>query len=186
MPLLWHGKSDRDVYRLLAHKYLRPARRILASIDAFHRERMSGSPIIAVHVRGTDKFLETEDAPTLQAYFDLIEKDAPGWRIFLLSDQTQCVEAFRARYGSRVIFTGARRSSTQAPIHLGRGHDRATLGTDILIDTYLALRCQKFVGLGKSNPSCIVSVLKDWGEGDCTLLGPSLLDMNFARRIGRE
>jgi hypothetical protein len=182
-----HAKPYREVYRLLAHKYLRLAPQILASIDAFHRERMSGSPpIIAVHVRGTDKFLETENAPTIQDYFDMIEREAPGWRIFLLSDQTQCVEAFCARYGSRVIFTDARRSSTQAPVHLDRGADRAALGTEVLIDTYLALRCQKFVGLGKSNPSCIVSVLKDWGEGDCTLLGPSLLDMNFARRIGRE
>jgi hypothetical protein len=47
----------------------------------------------------------------------------------------------------------------------------------------LALRCQKFAGHGLTNPSCIVSVLKDWAEGDCTLLGPSLLERKFAQRM---
>jgi hypothetical protein len=182
----WHGKPYGEVFRLLAQKYLRLVPHILASIDEFHRERMSGSqPIIAVHVRVTDKFYEADEAPSLQAYFDIIDGDAPGWRIFLLTDQTQCVEAFRSRYGSRVIFTDARRSGNQTPVHLERGADRARLGTDIVIDTYLALRCQKFVGLGMSNPSCIVSVFKDWGDRGCTLLGPSLLEINFERRIGR-
>jgi hypothetical protein len=32
-----------------------------------------------------------------------------------------------------------------------------------------------------SNPSCIISVMKNWREDDCTLLGPSLLRAKFAR-----
>ena len=95
---------------------------------------------------------------------------------------TQCIEAFLERYGSRVTFTNAIRSSSKIPVHLSCAADRVRLGTDVLQDVYLALRCQKFIGLGMSNPSCIISVLKNWCEGDCILLGPSLLRPNFARK----
>jgi len=185
----WYGKHYSQVYRLLAAKYLTLRSHVVAEIDDFHRNEMSGTPIIAVHVRGTDKFIEAEDTgqgmPSLQSYYDVIDGEAPGWRVFLLTDQEQYVEAFCARYGPRMIFTDAHRSSTTIPVHLARANDRMKLGIEIVKDTYLALRCQKFVGLGISNPSCIVSVFKDWGDRGCFLLGPSLLDINFGRRIGR-
>ena len=80
-----------------------------------------------------------------------------------------------------MTFTNAIRSSSKIPVHLSRAADRVRLGADVLKAVHLALRCQKFIGLGMSNPSCIISVLKDWCEGDCILLGPSLLRANFTR-----
>ena len=123
----------------------------------------------------------TEKLPSHEIYFDLIDRDAADWRIFLLTDEAQCIEGFLERYGSRVTFTNAIRSSSKIPVHLSRAADRVRLGADVLKDVHLALRCQKFIGLGMSNPSCIISVLKDWCEGDCILLGPSLLRANFTR-----
>jgi protein O-GlcNAc transferase len=178
----WFGKTSAEVYRLLADKYLRVRPGIVAEIDAFDCAHMRGAePIIAVHYRGTDKGVETDYMPSHETYFDLIDRDAAGWRIFLLTDEAQCIEAFVERYRSRVMFTNAIRSSSKIPVHLSRAADRVRLGTDVLKDVYLALRCQKFIGLGMSNPSCIISVLKNWSEGDCILLGPSLLRPNFAR-----
>jgi hypothetical protein len=167
----------------LADKYLRVRPEIVAEINAFDCAHISGAePIIAVHYRGTDKVLETDYMPSPETYFDLIDRDAADWRIFLLTDEAQCIEAFLERYGSRVTFTNAIRSSSKIPVHLSCAADRVRLGTDVLQDVYLALRCQKFIGLGMSNPSCIISVLKNWCEGDCILLGPSLLRPNFARK----
>ena len=178
----WFGKTSAELYRLLADKYLRVRPEIVAEIDAFDCTHMKGAePIIAVHYRGTDKVVETDFMPGHETYFDLIDRNAADWRIFLLTDEAQCIEAFLERYGSRVTFTNAIRSSSKIPVHLSRGADRVRLGADVLKDVYLALRCQKFIGLGMSNPSCIISVLKDWCEGDCILLGPSLLRANFAR-----
>ncbi len=183
----WHGKSPGEVYRLVAGKYLRLRPQILAEIDAFHRELMQGlAPIIAVHVRGTDKFREPDYALNLQTYFDIIDRDAPDWRVFLFTDQAQCVDAFRERYGSRVIFTDAHRSSGKTAVHHDRATDHVRLGVEVIKDAYLALRCQKFVGHGLSNPACFVSVLKDWEEGACILFGPTLLERNFAQRMRRK
>ena len=44
-----------------------------------------------------------------------------------------------------------------------------------MVDTYLAMRCQSFIGNGLSNVSAFVAVLKPWGDYECTLLTPSLL-----------
>ena len=178
----WFGKTSAELYRLLADKYLRVRPEIVAEIDAFDCTHMRGAePIIAVHYRGTDRVVETDFMPSHEIYFDLIDRDAADWRIFLLTDEAQCIEGFLERYGSRVTFTNAIRSSSKIPVHLSRAADRVRLGADVLKDVHLALRCQKFIGLGMSNPSCIISVLKDWCEGDCILLGPALLRANFTR-----
>jgi protein O-GlcNAc transferase len=180
----WHGKSRNELYRLVADKYLKLRPDIAAAIDGFYRAHMADStPTIAVHVRGTDKLREPDYKVSLQNYFDIIDRDAPDWRIFLLTDQAQCVESFRRRYGSRLVFTEAQRSNSKSGVHNNRTADPIALGVEIIRDTYLALRCHKFVGHGLTNPSCIASVLKDWPEGDCTLLGPSLLERKFAQRM---
>jgi hypothetical protein len=54
-------------------------------------------------------------------------------------------------------------------VHLSCAADRVRLGTYVLRNVYLALRCQKFIGLGTSNPSCIIFVRNRCG-GDCILL----------------
>lgn len=181
---IWRGKSRSELYRLIADKYVKLQPHIAAEIADFHRDHMSdATPTIAIHVRGTDKFREPDYRMSLQQYFDIIDRDAPDWRIFLLTDQAQCVESFRQRYGSRVVFTNARRSSSKSGVHHDRTADPTVLAADIIKDTYLALRCMKFAGHGLTNPSCMISVLKDWPEGDCILLGPSLLDRNFAQRM---
>jgi len=183
----WHGKSVGEVYRRVADKYLKLRLHILEQIDEFHRLQMAGAtPIIAVHVRGTDKFRERDYALNLQSYFDIIDRDASTWRIFLLTDQIQCVRAFSQRYGSRLIFTDAHRSGNRSAVHHDRGADHVRLGIEVIKDVHLALRCQKFVGHGLSNPACMVSVLKDWEVGDCTLFDPSLLQRNFAQRMRRK
>jgi hypothetical protein len=183
----WHGKSSAEVYRLVADKYLRLRPHIVAAIDEFHGHRMAGpAPFIGVHVRGTDKFREPDYKISLQNYFDIIDRQAPDWRIFLLTDQAQSVEAFCERYGSRVIFTDAHRSSNRSAVHHDQTANRVRLGVEVITDTYLALRCQKFVGHGLSNPACIVSVLKNWQADDCLLLGPSLLERKFSQRIRRR
>ena len=147
----WRGKPAGEIYRLLAGKYLRLRPHIAAEIEEFHRTRMGGAaPIIAVHVRGTDKFIERDYSLDLKSYFDLIDAEPPEWRIFLLTDQRQYVDAFTGRYGSRVIFTDALRSDSKFATHHDPTANRAQLGIEILKDTFLALRCDKFMGHGLS------------------------------------
>jgi hypothetical protein len=60
-------------------------------------------------------------------------------------------------------------------LHYLQDADRTRLGTEVMVDTYLALRCSCFIGNGMSNVSAIVAALKPWRNDECTLLVPSLL-----------
>jgi len=44
-----------------------------------------------------------------------------------------------------------------------------------MIDTYLALRADHFIGNGRSNVFAMIAVMKDWAPGGCTLIGRSML-----------
>jgi hypothetical protein len=178
------GKALPEVYRYLSAKYIRVRSEIRAEIDEFHHSCMTGAPIIAVHYRGTDKICEADYMPTFETYFEIIDREARDWPIFVLTEEVRSINAFRDRYGSRVIFTDAIRSTGNLPAHHIPGHNRVKLGVDIVKDVQLAIRCQKFIGMGMSNPSCIVSLLKEWGEGDCILLGPSVIQLNSGQTSG--
>jgi hypothetical protein len=45
-----------------------------------------------------DKGAEAEYMPTHAEYFGLIDAAAPGWPIFLMTDELRAVEAFKGRY----------------------------------------------------------------------------------------
>jgi len=48
-------------------------------------------------------------------------------------------------------------------------------GGIVMIDTYLALRADRFIGNGRSNVFGMIAVMKDWAPGGCTLIGRSML-----------
>jgi tetratricopeptide (TPR) repeat protein len=172
-------KPIAHIYRWLAQKYLHPQDAVLAEVESFHRTHIARHPTIAVHVRGLDKGTELQwmgaPAPTLKDYFDILDREHPSIRIFLMSDDDGAIATFRERYGERVIFAPCQRGSGEIGLHRLRSTDRVRLGQEVMIDVYLALRCDKFLGIGMSNVSDIIAMLKPWAQGACTLLGWSIL-----------
>jgi hypothetical protein len=172
------GQSVKAVYQYLVAKYLRPRSQIIAEVNGFFQRYIAGSPAIAVHVRGLDKKFEAPDIDTINAlYFDILDREEAFWRILLITDDAHWSESFRKRYGDRVILTDSQRETGDTGIHCSRtpSIDRTKLGFEVMRDTYLACRCDKFLGNGLSNLSAMVEVLKPWKRGACTLLAPSPL-----------
>jgi protein O-GlcNAc transferase len=169
----WHRLSRGAAYRAVAAKHLRPTAAVTAAIDAVTLPPSA----IAVHYRGTDKGCEADELPPFEAYFAAVDRMAPGWPVFLMTDEERAVESFRARYGPRLICPEAVRSIDGRPVHLSKTTDRVQLGVEVARDVYLALGCRKFIGLGMSNPSVVISALKEWAADDCLLFGKSLLDL---------
>lgn len=178
----WIPKSDRlagktidEVYRDLAQRYLRPRPQIMQAVDEFQRSRFDDATI-AVHYRGSDKKNEMRDFDDVNArYFDVLDRFDPKSRIFLLTDDARAAAAYRARFGERIILSDCLRTDNDVGIHIRPTADRTRLGIEVMIDTYLAMRCSAFVGNGKSNVSAVVAALKAWPAGRCTLLVPSFL-----------
>jgi hypothetical protein len=92
---------------------------------------------------------------------------------------------FRARYGERIACTPFQRGNGEIGLHHRQAREPVRLGREVMIDTYLALRCDTFLGMGLSNLSGMVAMLKPWPSGSCTILGPSILHDIPLHRIKR-
>jgi protein O-GlcNAc transferase len=171
-----YGKPLDEIYRYLIKKYLLPRKATHDSCDAFFRAHLNGGPFLAVHLRGSDKVLEDQDLHTTnQAYFSAIDSIESTWRIFLLTDDEQLRTQMISAYGDRIITTDCQRTSTSTGVHYLPSVKRVQAGSEVMTDTYLSLRANRFVGNGSSNVSAMIDVLKDWKPGETTLVGRSLL-----------
>ena len=171
------GHSIHDVYGALAARYLVPLDEHDAAIEAFARKHFTGAPLVAVHMRGTDKIRETPRLDEInQSLLDELAHIDPSHDIFLLTDDSALLEQVRQLYGKRVITTAARRTTGRVGVHEMDRDDRIRNGVEVMMDAYLALRADRFIGHGTSNVSAMIAALKQWPPGTCTLIGRSVLD----------
>ena len=168
----WH-----EIFRHLYAKYLVLQPHLAEKIEMFYRQNMQGKRWLGVHVRGSDKVLEQRDLERLnQEYYlqiDSLLSYDEGLNIFLLTDSSTYLEALRNRYGERILTTDAIRTAGEQGVHL-MGHSGKEVGEAVVFDTYLAARCDYFLGNGGSNVSAAVGSLKVWEEGRYKLLGRDL------------
>jgi len=181
------GKSLGQMYPAVISSNIRVKGEILARVDDAAASLGIGrpnSPVIAVHVRGSDKVLEVKDMrPVYSAYHSQIEqyleilgKDA---RVLLLTDWQPAADEYRSRYGTRMIETSALRTEGTVGLHFQDNRDGRRLGEDVLIDSLLASRCDALVGLGWSNVSLYMAYfakLRGTADDRISLLGPNLHD----------
>jgi hypothetical protein len=109
--------------RRLAKRYIRIKPAIVEAVDGYLKEHAQGADfVLGVHFRGTDK---TTDHPAQRPSFDAYERQierilghyAPQRpRLFVASDQLECVEWAARRYASQAFFlAGAPVSSADKP-----------------------------------------------------------------------
>jgi tetratricopeptide (TPR) repeat protein len=171
-----HGKSLEDIHRTLVDKYLRPRPDIAAACDEFYQAHLSGSPFVAVHLRGSDKALEDAHlVATNREVFAALDAVDPSWPIFLMTDDTHCLARMKNAYGRRIVATDCQRTDTDKGVHYLPTVDPVRAGREIMIDTYIALRADRFIGNGLSNVSAMIAVMKDWAPGSANLIGRSIL-----------
>lgn len=181
------GMTRREMYPALLKKHLRVRSELTARADEAARKLGVGpasSPVIAVHVRGSDKVIEMGDMRPVHAAYQsevdrqlgVLGKDA---RVLLLTDWQPAADEYRSRYGSRMIETDALRTAGTVGLHFHDNRNGRKLGEDVLTDSLLASRCHALVGLGWSNVSLYMAYLaKNSGMRDenISLLGPNLHD----------
>jgi protein O-GlcNAc transferase len=171
-----HGKPLPQIYRYVIDKYLRPRAPALSACEAFYTAHLQGRPYAAVHIRGSDKAFEDKNLEAnSQKLLSAVAALDPNCTIFLLTDDTHWHERMTLQFGSRVVATKSQRSSNATGVHYLKSLDRIQIGFEVLVDTLLALRADRFVGNGSSNVSAMIAVMKEWPRGACTLIGESSL-----------
>ena len=154
----------------------------MTACDVFFTSELQHAPFVAAHLRGGDKFREDENARTVnQTILSLLAEVDSSLPILALTDDERCLSMLRSTFGTRVIATQCQRSHTDRGVHLLPNTLPVLAGREAMIDVYLALRAQHFIGNGLSNVSAMIAVLKDWTQDSCNLIGPSILeDRSFA------
>ena len=179
-----HGKSAHALHAALAQRYLIPCDEVTARIEAFRAEHFEGREVLAVHIRGSDKSNETSSQDRVnQQTVDLMDAEPPETTLFVLTEDANQLAAMRERYGMRVISTVSQRATgtVNLPFQRDEEVDRVALGHEVMIDTYLAMACDRFLGNGRSNVSNIVALFRPWAPGKCRILEPLLLlERNFS------
>ena len=167
------GKDLRTLYRMVVQKYLRPSQEVLRRVEDFARDHFTARPIIGVHARGGDKPVEDEELfernkQTPQLVDDQLARH-PAAKVFLLTDDAKLRAQYADRYGDKLITTDCLRTTTAKGLHYTQHESRTRLGIEVMVDMYLAARCDHFIGVGTSNVSAMIEHLKDWPDGACDL-----------------
>ncbi|MGG0848915.1 hypothetical protein [Peribacillus simplex] len=172
-----YGLEYPDAYGYLYKKYLKLQPYLADEIEDFYVKNMkSKHPILGVHVRGSDKIREFPHLHELNAlYFSEVDnylKNNPTASIFLLTDSDSILRKYQDLYGDKIIYTDSIRTPFE---NISVHHDlsyynKRQKGIDIVKDTYLATKCDHFIGASYSNVSVAVSCLKDWPEGSIKLI----------------
>jgi len=172
-----YGMTAHQIYRGLFEKYIKLKPDIDQEIQEFYDDKLrGGGPSLGVHIRGGDKVREVENLSHLnKQYHNKISGFISNYKIqkiLLLTDCEEILNDFLKLYGSMVTYTECRRgmkNATDNAPHLQDYTLKRRKGIEIIKDTYLASKCDFFIGNGYSNVSYTVKRLKDWPEDNIIL-----------------
>ena len=135
---------------------------------------MEGKTWVAVHVAGDVKAVDIaslqQKGEAVYPYIDLVLKKNLQMGVFLLTDSHEMVLLFKSRYGERILTLYDH--ATQFLIPLGQAPTMSKeTGDESVIATYLAIKCDIFLGNKESNMSLAIYSLKNWAPGCFHLTG---------------
>ncbi|MDD2620050.1 MAG: hypothetical protein PHC92_05230, partial [Syntrophomonadaceae bacterium] len=170
-----YGLTEDKVFRYINNKYMKLQPDIVDEIDEFYHTYMETGPILAVHIRSGAKINEVPNLHQLNAKYpqeiDCFLKDTPSARIFLLTDNEDILEQYQQMYGDILIYTDCtRKTVNDYDLSYKIFNDRRRKGIEIIKDTYLACKCDHFIGNGHSQVSIAIRRLKIWEKDKIKLL----------------
>lgn len=143
--------STQGEYRRFCSKWIQPRGEIVEDVDRFAVQFL-GHRVLGVHFRGTDMNVTVGHrfGPTLrqaEAIIDRVLDELRADRLFLMSDDANSISQFRKRYGNRLLYTGAFRSSGKAKLNglSQRPLHQYLLGREVLVDLLILARCHGLV-----------------------------------------
>jgi protein O-GlcNAc transferase len=183
MPWIPHGHpfqqmNRSQIYRHLNEKYFRLKPHLAERVEHTWQTHMSHHHWLAVHVRGTDKVYEIGDLKQVNdsyaAQIDKILSINPQLHVFLMTDSQQVAEEFKVKFAGRLLTMDCQRGSGTTGVHL-EGSPKTELGEQVIVDAYLASKCDYFLGNGGSNVSTAIRHLRHWSPGTYFLIGQDFL-----------
>jgi len=176
-----YGQQPAAIYRALLSTTVRPLSIHRAAATDFADQHFARRPVLAVHVRGTDK---VEEDPTandfnhrLAAMADEALSTGRVKSIFLMTDTAAAQAGWKKHFQNALICPPSQVIDGTHGLHFATGLDPIALGREILVDSLIATHADCFAGLACSNVARMIGFLKDWPPGALALIGQDVLNM---------
>jgi protein O-GlcNAc transferase len=175
--------SAQQAYETLFARYIRLVSPLKKRVDEA-AATLGPRPVLAIHFRAqtAEKLAESHQRTWLEPedYFPGVDSFLhanPTGSLFLLTDLERCVDIFAARYGTRLQTIGVTRLAHESEIEIRfkADVDLRAAAEEVIVDAYVAARCDAFVGDGISGVSCAIGYMKHWAPGTFFLLRPSVI-----------
>ena len=160
------GLSADAIIRKLIETYLVPNWRIRDQV-AEQMSRLEGRKTVAVHIQGADRTDALQKLDAINSHYPSVVEQATAkdYAVWLLTDYKPYVDDYRARFGDAIICQDSVRTmSAQKDHYVAEQLDLQRFGEEQVTDVLVAASCDRFIGNGAANPSCMVDFLMDGDE----------------------
>lgn len=146
----------------LIQRYVHIKPIVLDKINAFVRDNFKDNFVIGVHYRGTDKTSEAPRVPYSRVYLEVQktiasrDSQTTPYIIFIATDEQDFIEYMTKKFGEKVCFLDAIRSSDGKPLHVHQAEPYRQ-GLETLMDcillskTNILIRTQSNVSAAAGN-----------------------------------
>lgn len=142
----------------LIDTYIRLQPWIEEKIDAFYATHFKNKITIGIHLRGTDKKIETQPVDPLlifaKANACAARYSPESVQFFVATDEQRLLDLAHIHLKWPVIAYDSIRSTDESPLHLSKELPKAQLGEEILIETILLSRCNLFLHTHSNVSTC--------------------------------
>ena len=154
------------VIRRLIGKYLVPNWRIRDGV-AEQMSRLEGRKTVSVHIQGADRADALQKLDAINSHYPSVVEQATAkdYAVWLMTDYQPYADDYRARFGDAIFCQDTLRTQkAQKDHYVAEQHDPQRFGEELMIDVLVAASCDRFIGNGAANPSCMVDFLMDGDE----------------------
>jgi hypothetical protein len=129
----------------LIHKYIKINDKVGYKLESFFVKNMEDKKTIGIHLRGTDKYIETRVVDP-KLIFERANKEAEilgDCQFLVATDEFRLLVLAEKTLKRPVIYYPCERSASTKPLHIHT--HKAILGEDVLIESLLLSRCDIFL-----------------------------------------
>ena len=147
-------QKKRDIAYSLINDYIHLNPIVQAKVDHFYNTHLAGKKTIAIHLRGTDKYLETPLISPERIIAEALKHADKNTQFFLATDEQKLLDAMIALLkGRTVVYYDCYRSENGKPLHVQDNASPtsriqpsfAQLGEDVIVEMWLMGKCDMFI-----------------------------------------
>lgn len=176
-----NGLSLDTIINRLFTKFLKPNLAIKEGVME-QSSRLAGRKTVSVHLQGSDTLSGLTKLETVNSHYPAVieQATAKNYAVWLMTDYEPYIDDYQARFGSSLVYQDVFRTRDLGSVTVSLDKpDPQRFGEQQAIDVLVAASCDRFIGNGSYNPSCIVDFQMEGDETKKHLFLPNINRRRF-------